>query len=183
MASEPPRSAHLCEVRPNIRKRERRVKRRNKGKEDLESDVRSTITSMVSVRGFRNWANQNDGRRNRKKKRNDITIILHLQRLRRIFIVNSGPIIQKPKIFVYKAKVSWPPINRHSNAGREKNRKTTNKFVELRRHRAPDAINILSNLVRIRTLELGQLRCAFDLEEYLVSRGRDDLSSWHPQSA
>jgi len=47
----------------------------------------------------------------------------------------------------------------------------------LRRHHAPNAANVLSNLVRIRTLELGKLGCVFDLEEYLFSRGRDELDS------
>jgi len=51
------------------------------------------------------------------------------------------------------------------------------------RHRAPNTANVLSNLVRIRTLELGELRCTFDLEEYLLSLGGDDLDSWHPRSA
>jgi hypothetical protein len=47
--------------------------------------------------------------------------------------------------------------------------------LKLRTHRAPDADNVLSNLARIRALELGKLGRAFDLEEYLFSRGRDDL--------
>ena len=42
--------------------------------------------------------------------------------------------------------------------------------------RAPDAAHVLSNLARVRTLELGKLRRALDLEEHLVSAGRDDLS-------
>lgn len=40
---------------------------------------------------------------------------------------------------------------------------------------APDAADVFSDLVRVRTLELGELRGAFDLEEYLIPVGRDDL--------
>jgi hypothetical protein len=45
-----------------------------------------------------------------------------------------------------------------------------------RGHRAPNTFNVLSNLARIRTLELGKLRRASGLEVYLVSRGRDELN-------
>lgn len=41
-------------------------------------------------------------------KRNDITIILHFQRRRRIFIVDSGPIVQKPIFFAHRIEVSYP---------------------------------------------------------------------------
>lgn len=47
------------------------------------------------------------------------------------------------------------------------------------RHDAPDAANVLSNLVRVCTLELGKLCRALDLEEHLFSPGRDDLKLWH----
>ena len=40
---------------------------------------------------------------------------------------------------------------------------------------APDAADVFSDLVRVRTLELGELRGAFDLEEYLIPGGRDKL--------
>lgn len=44
-------------------------------------------------------ANQNDARKNvAKKKGGDSTIILHIQRRRRIVVVDPGPIIQKPII-------------------------------------------------------------------------------------
>ena len=52
------------------------------------------MTSMVSA-----TANQNDARKNvAKKKGGDSTIILHIQRRRRIVVVDPGPIIQKPII-------------------------------------------------------------------------------------
>jgi hypothetical protein len=40
---------------------------------------------------------------------------------------------------------------------------------------APDAIDVFSDLVRICALKLGELRGAFDLEEYLFTVGRNDL--------
>ena len=40
---------------------------------------------------------------------------------------------------------------------------------------APDAVDVFSDLVRVCTLKLGELRGAFDLEEYLVTAGRNDL--------
>ena len=50
---------------------------------------------------------------------------------------------------------------------------------------APDAADVFSDLVRVRTLELGELRGAFDLEEYLIPVGRDDLwiETGNPDSA
>jgi hypothetical protein len=47
--------------------------------------------------------------------------------------------------------------------------------VQARRKNAPDAADVFSDLVRVRTLELGELRGAFDLEEYLIPGGRDKL--------
>ena len=41
---------------------------------------------------------------------------------------------------------------------------------------APDAPDVFSDLVRVCTLELGELCGAFDLEEYLFIVGRNDLN-------
>jgi hypothetical protein len=62
VASEPPRSAHLCKkVGPKVSGKDRERKRskgETKDKMRLEHDVRSTMTSIVSV-----TANQNDARK------------------------------------------------------------------------------------------------------------------------
>jgi hypothetical protein len=53
VASEPPRSAHLCKKLSRTSEREReKAKGETKGKKRLEYDVRSTMTSIVSVKGF-----------------------------------------------------------------------------------------------------------------------------------
>jgi hypothetical protein len=117
---DPPTSAK-SRSRTSEREREK-SKGETKGKKILEYDVRSTMTSIVSVKGFfRNWADQNDAQRSGDGgKRNDITIILHFQRRRRIVIVDSGPIVQKPAILAYRSKGQLAPINKYSNAGRRK---------------------------------------------------------------
>jgi hypothetical protein len=60
-------------------------------------------------------------------KRNDITIILHIQRLRRILIVDSGPIVQKPIIFAYRVR-SVSPNQRVQQRGGKRKKNENNKF-------------------------------------------------------
>ena len=89
------------------------------------------MTSIVSAKSFRNWVNQNDARRKGgEKKRNDITIILHVQRRRRIFVVDSGPIVQKPIIFAYRVKGQLAPINKYGNAGVKKKKQISIRLFE-----------------------------------------------------
>jgi hypothetical protein len=47
--------------------------------------------------------------------------------------------------------------------------------VQARKRNAPGAADVFSDLVRVRTLELGELRGESDLEEYLIPGGRDKL--------
>lgn len=100
LASEPPRSAHLCKkVGPNVSgretgRREEEVERGNKGVDEI--GTRRTLNHDVD--GVCHSQSERRAEKCGKKKGGDSTIILHIQRRRRIVVVDPGPIIQKPII-------------------------------------------------------------------------------------
>ena len=104
-----------------------------------------------------------------------LTIILHVQRRRRIILVDPSPIIQKPyRVFFPREAKGEGERHEISTHIRGEEIRTEGK-LRLRSRSAPDAADVFSDLIRVRTLELGQLCGALDLEVYLFPRSRDDL--------
>jgi hypothetical protein len=123
-----------------------------------------------------------------------LTVILHVQRRGRILLVDPSTIIQKPyrNLFVFFPREAKQKEGRHDISTRicgerGEESKTKRQIImpvgadSKRNKSAPDAADVFSDLIRVRTLELGQLCGALDLEVYLFPRSRDDLERNRPK--